>query len=88
VFLLQQGILHQSILFCLIVSGKPTRTVPDTRWFQRVTDARHPLQITLVAKDTGVGFVVWGGMDALTLSHDALSYTGRPSQIVPLALSP
>ncbi len=23
------------------------------------------------AMDTGVGFVVWGGMDALALSHDA-----------------
>jgi len=28
----QQNFLHRSILFRLIVSGKPTRAVPDTRY--------------------------------------------------------
>src|SRR5712691_5829879 len=41
-FFLQQNFLHRSILFSLIVNGKPTVAVPDTRWFQQVTDARHP----------------------------------------------
>jgi hypothetical protein len=60
-FLLQQNFLHRFILFSLIVGGKPSRAVHDTRRLQRVTVARNPLKITLVAMDTGVGFVVWVG---------------------------
>src|SRR5229473_1505682 len=82
-FLLQQNFLHRFILFSLIVSGKPTRAVPDTRRLQRVTDGRNRLKITLVAMDTGVGFVVCGCMDTLMLSHDArgasMSWPVRPA---------
>jgi hypothetical protein len=77
VFFLQQSVLHRSILFSLIVSGKPTRAVPATRWFQRVTDARHPFKITLVAMDTGVGFVVWGCMEASSRRGDRHDANGK-----------
>src|SRR5260221_351654 len=41
---------------------------PDRK---RQTNVNHLFKITLVAMDIGVGFVVWGCMETLTLSHDA-----------------